>query len=85
MKACLNLDIEGVDLYGETRHSSVRALRKYRTPEEIKEAAMSATNKAFERYMGQANDGDILSIYRQSAEVIPLSVGDTALIPGKST
>jgi hypothetical protein len=85
VKACSNLGIEGVDLYGGTRHSSVRALRRYRTPEEIKEAAMSATNKAFERYMGQANDGDILSIYRQSAEVIPLSLPDTAVIPGKTT
>ena len=85
VKACANLGIEGVDLYGGTRHSSVRALRRYRSPEEIKEAAMSATNKAFERYMGQANDGDILSIYRQSAEVIPLSAPDTALIPGKTT
>ena len=46
---------------------------------------MSATNKAFERYMGQANDGDILSIYRQSAEVIPIAETDTRLIPGKST
>lgn len=72
IKACKNLGIEGVDLYGGTRHSSVRALRKYRTPEEIKEAAMSATNKAFERYMGQANDEDILSIYQQAAEVMPL-------------
>ncbi|MFH1079482.1 MAG: hypothetical protein V1766_04360 [Pseudomonadota bacterium] len=85
VKACSNLGIEGVDLYGGTRHSSVRALRRYRTPEEIKEATMSATNKAFERYMGQANDGDILSIYKQSAEVIPISAPDTALIPQKMT
>jgi hypothetical protein len=85
VKACSNLGIEGVDLYGGTRHSSVRALRRYRTPEEIKEAAMSATNKAFERYMGQANDGDILSIYRQSAEVIPLRAPDTEVIPQNTT
>ncbi|KQC11382.1 MAG: hypothetical protein APR62_09995 [Smithella sp. SDB] len=61
-----------VDLYGGTRHSTVRALRKYRSPEEIKEAAMSKTNKAFDRYLGQANDSDILSIYRQGAKVIPM-------------
>jgi hypothetical protein len=88
IRACINLGLKGIDLYGGTRHSSVRALRrgpKPRTPEEIKEAAMSATNKAFERYMGQANDDDILSIYQQTAEVIPLPGGDTALIPGKST
>jgi len=34
-KACANLSIEGVDLYGGTKHSSATALRKYRTPEEI--------------------------------------------------
>jgi integrase len=73
VKACGNLEIEGVDLYGGTRHSSVRALRRYHSPEEIKEAAMSKTNKAFERYMGQANDDDILSIYRKSAKVIPIN------------
>lgn len=85
VRACSNLGIEGVDLYGGTRHSSVRALRRYRSPEEIKSAAMSATNKAFERYMGQANDDDILSIYKQSAEVIPLRDTDTALILQKKT
>lgn len=81
IRACENLDIKDVDLYGGTRHSTVRALRKYRSPEEIKEAAMSKTNKAFDRYLGQANDSDILSIYKQSAEVIPISKLDTALIP----
>jgi hypothetical protein len=37
VKACANLGIEGVDLYGGTRHSSVRALiaDKY-TPEQVK-------------------------------------------------
>ena len=78
--ACANLKIEGIDLYGGTRHSTVRALRQYRSPEEIKEAAMSKTNKAFDRYLGQANDNEILSIYRQSAEVIPIKI-DTVLIP----
>jgi hypothetical protein len=77
----MNMGIKDVDLYGGTRHSTVRALRKYRSPEEIKEAAMSKTNKAFERYLGQANDSEILSIYRQSAEVIPISKIDTTLIP----
>lgn len=81
IRACENLSVKEVDLYGGTRHSTVRALRKYRSPEEIKEAAMSKTNKAFDRYLGQANDSDILSIYRQGAEVIPISKVDTSLIP----
>jgi hypothetical protein len=42
---------------------------------------MSKTNKAFERYLGQAQDDDILSIYKRGAEVIPISKTDTALIP----
>jgi hypothetical protein len=49
-RACRNLGIAGVDLYGGTRHSSAIALKKYRTPEEIKRATMHSTNKAFERY-----------------------------------
>jgi len=80
-RACENLNVEGVDLYGGTRHSTVRALRKHYSPEQIKEAAMSKTNKAFERYLGQAEDDDILSIYRKGAEVIPIKEIDTGLIP----
>ena len=36
--ACRKLSIEGVDLYGGTRHSSAIALRQSHTPEEIKRA-----------------------------------------------
>ena len=84
VKACENLKIEGVDLYGGTRHSSVRALRKYRSPEEIKRAAMSETNKAFERYMGKDTDDDLRSVYRQSADVVSLPTAGTVPAPGKS-
>ncbi|MBU2551835.1 MAG: tyrosine-type recombinase/integrase, partial [Proteobacteria bacterium] len=49
-KACSNLGIEGVDLYGGTRHSSATALQEYFSPEEIKEATMHGTNTAFQRY-----------------------------------
>ena len=61
-KACCNLGVEGVDLYGGTRHSSAMALRQYRTPEEIKKATMHSTNKAFERYF-QMGTEDIREIY----------------------
>jgi integrase len=61
-KACRNLGIDGVDLYGGTRHSSAIALRKYRTPEEIKRATMHSTNKAFERYFYIEGE-DLRSIY----------------------
>ena len=64
-KACENLGIEGVDLYGGTRHSSARALRQMRTPEEIKRATMHSTNKAFERYF-QIETEDLREIYRDT-------------------
>ena len=49
-KACDNLGIVDVDLYGGTRHSSAVGLREFATPEEIRRATMHSTNKAFERY-----------------------------------
>ena len=64
-KACNNLEIDNVDLYGGTRHSTVRALRRYRTPEEIKLASMHTTNKAFERYYRVEGD-DLRSIYKDT-------------------
>ena len=82
--ACKNLGIEGVDLYGGTRHSSVRALRSHYSPEEIKEAAMSTTNKAFERYMGRPEDDNLRSVYRKAGEIKPLDI-DRGLIGKKST
>ena len=75
-----NLKIEGVDLYGGTRHSTVRALRKYHTPEELKRAAMSSTNKAFDRYFGQAEDENLRSIYKKSAKVIKLEPATKVLL-----
>ena len=86
MKACANLGIEGVDLYGGTRHLSVRALRKDNfSPEEIKRAAISETNKTFERHMGKDTDADIKMIYRKSARVITLDPADPVLTLPKPT
>ena len=48
-KACYELNVEGVDLYGGTRHSTVTALSEHFTPEEVK-GATGHTSKAFERY-----------------------------------
>ncbi len=64
-RACRNLGIDGVDLYGGTRHSSAIALKKYRAPEEIKRATMHSTNKAFERYFW-IETGDLREIYRDT-------------------
>lgn len=50
-RACANLGIDGVDLYGGTRHSSVSAMGEYFTEEQIKrDATQHSTNKAFARY-----------------------------------
>jgi len=41
------------------------ALRKFRTPEEIKRSAMHTTNKAFERYFRIESD-DLRDIYKDT-------------------
>jgi hypothetical protein len=48
---------------------------------DLREAAMLKTDKTFERYLVQTEDGDILTIYRKGAEVIPINQVDTELIP----
>lgn len=66
-KACKNIGVNGVDLYGGTRHSSARALRKAgRSPEEIKKASGHHTNKAFERYFRIEAD-DLREIYKDAS------------------
>ncbi|NDV19082.1 tyrosine-type recombinase/integrase [Pseudodesulfovibrio sp. JC047] len=51
-RACKNLGIVGVDLYGGTRHSTTTALSEHFSRDELRESGtMHGTNKAFERYM----------------------------------
>lgn len=64
-RACDNLDIQDVDLYGGTRHSSAVALREHFSPEQIKQGTMHQTNKAFERYFRVGAD-DIRTIYQET-------------------
>jgi integrase len=61
-KACGNLGIEGVDLYGGTRHSTVIALGEDFTPEQLKQASFHSTNKAFERYY-RVKPEQVLNVY----------------------
>ena len=42
-KACNNLGIKGVDLYGGTKHSTATALSEFLTPEEIKRGGTGST------------------------------------------
>lgn len=71
-KACKNLGIEDVDLYGGTRHSSAMALREFATPEQIKRATMHSTNKAFERYF-QVSKDELQTLYNLSGNVQPVN------------
>ena len=59
----MNLGVEGVDLYGGTRHSTVTALRNYFSPERIrKDGTLHRTNKAFDGYF-HSNTEDTKEIY----------------------
>lgn len=49
-RICTQLGVEGVDLYGGTRHSATAAARATLTFEEIKTLTGHSTNSAFERY-----------------------------------
>ena len=55
-KACRNLGIEDVDLYGGTKHSTVTALGKTYSPEEIQERGTGHLSKAFLRYLETSDD-----------------------------
>lgn len=70
VKACSNLGIEGVDLYGGTRHSTVIALGEFFTPEELKKASFHSTNKAFERYYRMRPD-EVKSVYTAAKKPAP--------------
>ncbi|MFZ2447469.1 MAG: tyrosine-type recombinase/integrase [Syntrophobacteraceae bacterium] len=50
-RACEKLEIEGVGLYGGTRHSTARHLRKSKTVDEVKRLVGDRTNEAFNRYL----------------------------------
>ncbi|MBU0972877.1 MAG: hypothetical protein KKC20_19685 [Proteobacteria bacterium] len=49
--ACKNLGIIGVDLYGGTKHSTVTALGKVLSPEQIQRGGTGHASDAFKRYM----------------------------------
>lgn len=75
-RACDNLGIEGVDLYGGTRHSSAIGLREFATPEQIRRATMHTTNKAFERYF-QVSREELQRLYQATQS------SDTDVIPNR--
>ena len=48
---CESLEIEGVGLYGGTRHSTARHLRKSKSVDEVKRLVGDRTNEALNRYL----------------------------------
>ena len=86
-RACKNLGIEGVDLYGGTKHSTVTDWKKKYSPEMIRRSGTGhKTNSAFDRYL-EINDADSLALYADAipckAEVVPIGTG-TAKGPAKN-
>jgi integrase len=67
-RACRNLGIENVDLYGGTKHSTVRGMREYFRPDEIRQGTGIVSNKAFERYF-QHEFEDELKIYQKRQDL----------------
>ena len=55
IKACDNLGIEGLDLYGGTRHTTTTAIADLADELSAKKASGHMTNKAFERYCQSAD------------------------------
>lgn len=75
-KACKEMGIEGVDLYGGTRHSTVTHLGQHYSPEEIMaDGSEHTTNKAFMRYF-QRHAAQKKAIYHTARH----SRGDTKVI-----
>jgi integrase len=67
-KACDNLGVKDVDLYGGTRHSTITALGEFLSPEEVKRGSLHKTNKALERYL----QGKARYAKKVSAEVLKM-------------
>ena len=68
-RACKQLGIEGVDLYGGTRHSGATALGRFFSEEEIqKSGTYHKSNEAFARYF-QANVAPTLRMAEKLVEL----------------
>ena len=70
--ACESLGIEGVDLYGGTKHSTAMGLRSVATYEEVRKMTGHTTNKAFDRYL-QLEGETMKELYRRRQEIADLS------------
>jgi integrase len=71
-KACANLGIEGLDLYGGTRHTTTTAIAKMASEEMAKKASGHMTNKAFDRYCQTTNNAgyEMAKLVRQRPNTV---------------
>jgi hypothetical protein len=68
-RACKALGVDGVDLYGGTRHSTATALSEHFSKEELREhGTMHSTNKAFDRYV-QKETAPSRDVYKKAREI----------------
>ncbi|OQY52518.1 MAG: hypothetical protein B6230_02520 [Desulfobacteraceae bacterium 4572_89] len=63
VKSCENLGIEGIDLYGDARHSTTTEIAKRQGKAKAIKAKDHETNKAFKKYC-QVQDNTALEIAR---------------------
>ena len=82
-RACSEAGVEGVDLYGGTKHSTVIYMRQLgHSPEAIKRAAHISTNKAMERYL-HLTASEVRPLYqgaRQCTTSVPSKKGPKPLL-----
>ena len=55
-RACNELGVEGLDLYGGTRHTSTTEIARRAGTQNAREASAHDSNKAFDRYCQFQND-----------------------------
>lgn len=67
-KACQNLGVQGLDLYGGTRHTTTTALARAVGRDGARKASEHKTNKAFDRYC-QIQDDSAFEMAKITAEL----------------
>lgn len=79
-RACKNLGVEGVTLYPGTKHSTMTAVSKELTPEQVRKGGSRHASKAMERYIIPSNhDRDLyqktIDKLKGKAEVVEIKKG----------
>ena len=77
-RACRNLGVEDVDLYGGTKHSTAMGLRAVATFEEVRKMTGHTTNKAFDRYL-QLEGEKMRELYARREALAISTVSDNGL------